>query len=389
MAFPCKTTRNHGDNDGDDCCGRHASEYFDPFRSSTHFVSKCGECLLEGISSCRLTLPGQSAPNHCTFSQKYTEGSSWTATEVEDLVWLGVNSAATSLETFMPKLAIAYPFGCQTSSKGLFRNQYADGILGLSIHETSLITALYTEKIIPSNSFALCFTPKGGVLSLGGSLNPSIYHQQMMKTTPITHRDQHGYYSVQVTKLLVGDTIVLTDNDDTKPRLLKDMNAGKGCILDSGTTDSFFPSSLYKPVRKAVVAYGMAQEGIHEGTTKITLDEDDLFSSKLRHKDYTFEEFERFLPTLTVVLTNDVELTILPKHYMENVPLDERGEILPWENTLELTNRLYFEEGKGAVLGQNAFFGYDILFDAGDDSKIGVAKSDCHSAASDLAATGR
>ena len=119
-------------------------------------------------------------------------------------------------------------------------------------------------------------------------------------------------------------------------------------------------------------------------------DDADLFSSKLRHKEYTYDDFESFLPILTVVLANNVELKLLPKHYMENVPLDEHGNLVKWEGSLKLTNRLYFEEQKGSVLGQNAFFGYDILFDASDDApRIGVAPSDCHSAASDLVTTGR
>lgn len=385
MAFPCTIAGMS------DCCGSHASDYyFDPSQSTTHFVSNCGNCLLEGISACRqpLSFPGQSAkPNYCTFSQTYTEGSSWTATEVEDLVWLGTADNTQSLE-IMPKLAVAYPFGCQTSSTGLFRNQYADGILGLSVHETSLVKAFWKEGLIERNAFGLCFTPKGGVFSLGGSLDPHNYHLDEMKTTPITHRDQHGYYSVEVIKLVVGDNIVVTDAE-TKPRLLKDLNAGKGCILDSGTTDSYFPVSLSRAVRKAVVAYGM-NIGLTE--QKIILDDDDadLFSSKLRHKEYTYDDFESFLPILTVVLANNVELKLLPKHYMENVPLDEHGNLVKWEGSLKLTNRLYFEEQKGSVLGQNAFFGYDILFDASDDApRIGVAPSDCHSAASDLVTTGR
>ena len=71
---------------------------------------------------------------------------------------------------------------------------------------------------------------------------------------------------------------------------------------------------------------------------------------------------------------------------MEGVPLNaETGDILPWKDTKRLTNRLYFEERKGSVLGQNAFFGYEVLFDAGDleseNARIGIVRSDCHAAA--------
>jgi hypothetical protein len=205
--------------------------------------------------------------NYCSFRQKYTEGSSWVATEVEDIVWLGTSSVVESLEVYMPKLAIAYPFGCQTSSKGLFRKQYADGILGLSIHETSIVSALWREGVIERNAFSLCLTREDGYLTLGGTptttgntanLNGSTSTANVnMKLTPITQ--DHGYYSIEVIRIYIGDTLIaatMSDNGDIidhagdtnktsiknnntniRSHLLDHMNAGKGCILDSGTTD--------------------------------------------------------------------------------------------------------------------------------------------------------
>ena len=268
MAFPCKTCKTCNN-----CCGVHASPYFDPSLSTTHFVSKCSNgyathgnnnsngCLLGGISECSLM------GNYCSFRQKYTEGSSWVATEVEDIVWLGTSSVVESLEVYMPKLAIAYPFGCQTSSKGLFRKQYADGILGLSIHETSIVSALWREGVIERNAFSLCLTREDGYLTLGGTptttgntanLNGSTSTANVnMKLTPITQ--DHGYYSIEVIRIYIGDTLIaatMSDNGDIidhagdtnktsiknnntniRSHLLDHMNAGKGCILDSGTTD--------------------------------------------------------------------------------------------------------------------------------------------------------
>jgi hypothetical protein len=467
MAFPCSKSNGNNNNSNSykkNCCGVHASPYFDPSKSTTHIVSNCGSCLLEGISSCpfhQLLLGGGSSGSSgtsdsgsgtssfgssfetaagCTFSQKYTEGSAWTATEVEDLVWLGSSDVLESVEEYMPALAVAYPFGCQTSSTGLFRKQYADGILGLSIHETSLVKAFHNEGLIRSNAFSLCFTPKGGVLSLGGSLDPHKYHytnsntnsntntnnsqqqrqeksKQIMKTTPVTKQNEHGYYSVEVIRLVVGGTIVVTDADTT-PRLLRDMNSGKGCILDSGTTDSYFPASLARSIRRAVIEYGKTKSmggGDHTDHSRNhiqldnTIDDDyfDLFSSKWRHKEYTYHEFQTLLPVVTVVFANEVALDILPQHYMEYVPLNDEADasatsgsisVMPWEGTLALTNRLYFDEHEGSVLGANAFFGYDILFDAGGDNdndsggksssqqeaRIGIALSDCNSAARDV-----
>jgi hypothetical protein len=312
---------------------------------------------LEGISLCSLF------GDECTFSQKYTEGSSWVATEVEDMVWLGTPNVVESLEVHMSSLAIAYAFGCQTSSKGLFRKQYADGILGLSIHDTSIVTALYKERLIARNAFSICFTHNGGHLSLGGTLSPSRFHYQTMQLTPITR--SHGYYSVEVTSLSIGNKIVV--DSETKSHLLADINGGKGCILDSGTTDSFFPKSLNKVVGAAVVDHT-------NGLTD--------FSAKFRRHVYTFTEFQR-LPVITLVFTNDVVLEIWPDNYMENVPLDSiTGRAKTWEGTLLLTNRIYLDESKGSVLGANAMFGYDVLFDI-QGHQIGIAPANCYSSSID------
>ncbi|KAG7366200.1 aspartic peptidase domain containing protein [Nitzschia inconspicua] len=348
MAFPCKTCKKCSA-----CCGSHASPYFDPEVSTTHRVSKCGSCLLEGISSCSLF------GDLCTFSQKYTEGSSWTATEVEDVVWLGTPDVVECLEDHMGTLAIPYSFGCQTSSKGLFRKQYADGILGLSIHDSSLIRALYLEGLIPRNAFSLCFTHVGGHLSLGGSLPVPTQYMGGMTTTPITH--EHGYYSVEVVSLSIGEKIIISK--DLYSDLLDDMNSGKGCIFDSGTTDSFFPSSLRKVVGDAVMAYSSSLTD---------------FSTTMRRHTYTFEAFQR-LPSLTIGFANNANLTILPDHYMEGVPVDSStGRAEVWEKSIPLTNRIYLDEARGTVLGANAMYGHDIVFDV-QGHQIGIATANCHS----------
>jgi Xylanase inhibitor N-terminal/Membrane bound O-acyl transferase family len=347
MAFPCKTCKKCTP-----CCGSHASPYFDPEASTTHRVSKCGSCLLEGISSCSLF------GDQCTFAQKYTEGSSWTATEVEDMVWLGTPDIVESLEDHMGMLAIPYSFGCQTSSKGLFRKQYADGILGLSIHDSSLIRALYVERLIPRNAFSLCFTHNGGHLSLGGTFPSPDQPHSTMTMTPITR--EHGYYSVKVVSLSIGEKLVI--GKDHYSDLLDDMNGGKGCIFDSGTTDSFFPSSLRKVVGAAVKEYSRSLTD---------------FSGTMRRHTYSFAAFQT-LPTITIGFANNANITILPDHYMEGVPIDpSTGRAEAWEKSIPLTNRIYLEESKGTVLGANAMYGHDILFDV-QGHQIGIAEANCH-----------
>jgi hypothetical protein len=159
----------------------------------------------------------------------------------------------------------------------------------------------------------------------------------------------------------VGD-IVVASTETGNSKLIKAINGGKGCIFDSGTTDTYLPSSLSK-------AFGAAARDWTNGLTD--------FSNKLREKVYTFAEFQR-LPEITFVFASNVTITLYAENYMEGVPfqVEENGHVQAWEGTKPLTNRVYLEEAEGTVLGANAMMGHDILYDV-QGHQVGIAKADC------------
>jgi len=290
--------------------------------------------------------------------QRYTEGSKWSGHEGEDVVWFGSENKVESVEVDM-QLAVFHAFGCQSKSEGLFNEQYADGILGLALDDRSLISATHKAGAIAINAFSLCFTPKGGTLSLGGT-HPTEHHLEKMVMTPIT-RD-HGLYSIEMESLEIADVVVTSK--EVKPSLLRRINGGKsGCLFDSGTTDTFFP---------AMFSELMAH--IAMNVTGGLMD----FSIAMRRREFTFEEFQR-LPDITMRFANDAILVLQPQYYMEDTPIDQiTGVPQKWEGRKSLANRVYVEEQDGAVLGANAMFGHDILFDA-QEHQIGIAKAKCSS----------
>lgn len=324
MAFPCQPCR---------ACGTHASNYFNPKLSTTDRKPECGACLLEGVSIC------STFNKDCIITQKYTEGSSWTAHEVEDLVWLGSERKEESLDDYM-KLAVPYPFGCQTSEKGLFRKQYADGILGLAIHQSSFIQALFDAQAIPRNSFSLCMTKEGGTLSLGGANSES-----EMAYTRISR--EHGWYAVEVMDVKLDHSCVACLNSTE----LIAFRSGKGTILDSGTTDTYFPLAMathFGQVWKDLTGMTYAQ----------------------RKRSYTFIEYQ-LLPKIHVLFRGGANLTIFPENYMEGLP-----KIIPWSSTVTLVNRVYLDEREGAVIGANAMIGHEIYFDT-QGHTVGIVRSTC------------
>ncbi len=208
---------------------------------------------------------------------------------------------------------------------------------------------MYQAGAISRNAFSLCFTRSGGHLSLGGS--DSTCHLEPMKYSNISQT--HGWYSLQVQLVTVGNISIV--NSQT----LYSFESGKGTILDSGTTDTFLP----KAVAPKLASVWKDWCGLD-------------YSNEPRF--YSVTEFER-LPNVYITFQGNVTLTMTPESYMEGVPdsSSDASHARPWwRGKHQLTNRLYADEPQGAVLGANAMFGHDVLFDT-QAHRVGLARADC------------
>jgi hypothetical protein len=116
--------------------------------------------------------------SRCMIQQAYTEGSSWTAYQGQDIVYCGGGTdVMDAVDPTDVKYEIPFIFGCLQHNTGLFVTQLADGIMGMSAHELTLPKQLYNAGKIEYNMFAMCFrkelgTSKRGVtagsMTLGG-----------------------------------------------------------------------------------------------------------------------------------------------------------------------------------------------------------------------------
>ena len=371
------------------------TKLYDPALSRTMQTVPCGRCQWAS----RLQSCDQSSNNQCIVQQKYTEGSSWKAYEANDIVAIDLEpmdneedeteaAEELPLEESMEWL-LPFTFGCQTSVTGLFRKQYADGILGLERSQHSLVHHMQQEGLLPYNAFSLCVGRQGtGYMGLGGGLTNR--HLEPMKFTPIFSSDEStsrsadgsSMYSVMVDQLwldhicLVG-CITNTSHPHSSAyqhdkRLLEAFQEGKGTILDSGTTDTYLPKALAPDFVKAWYAL----TGRKLETVSSTANQ-----HSPSHR-FTFSQFMQ-LPTLTIVFANNVTLAIPPVHYMEGAisgvgaSLDGATGWADGKNTRDLILRVYVDEPEGAVLGLNAQRDYDILYDSEDSGRIGFAKANC------------
>ncbi len=274
-AFPCHPHCSD--------CGLHSTKPFHLNQSSTHRIVSCNECRLlqadfpledyfagdeiggnsgDGAPVPRLRankhdptkiqqrrrhiLPNSCVNDRCEVNQRYTEGSSWRAFEVEDKVWLGFDETAHSAEEH-DTLSAPFVFGCQISEKGLFKSQYADGIMGLSMYTQTLVDTWAQSGSIDYRSFSLCLNREGGLIALGGTAltheQDERNHSREMHLSPMQFTPFAGenvwYYTVTVTSISVGAHVLPAE-------ILQFVNDHKGTIIDSGTTDTFISHKVAK-----------------------------------------------------------------------------------------------------------------------------------------------
>ena len=400
-AFPCKP---HCPD-----CGNHASSQFEASSSSSHEVVSCDACQLSQVdfpleeyfagdgvggnsgdgdipsnsNSLRGMMPNSALTkqqkkralhpnscinNQCHIDQRYTEGSSWKAFEVKDKVWLGMDEQSRSEEEHY-KYSVPFVFGCQVSEQGLFKSQYADGIMGLSMYTQTLAGVWHEHGSIQQESFSLCLNKKGGHIALGGTgssysdaastsadkqkqhITAATKHLAPMKFTPFA-KESVWYYTVTVTSISVGE-------HKLPKRMLQFVNDNKGTIIDSGTTDTFISHHVAKPFISA--------------WEKIT---GRKYNNRLQK--YTSVQFHQ-LPIITFELEGGIQWDIKPESYMEaqnNANNETAVHHHGWEGTRGFISRVYVDEPQGVVLGSNAMMDKEIYFDIAN-RRLGVASATC------------
>jgi len=371
-AFPCVGCKNCGEE-------HHTDRYFDP-KISTSFESvDCKQCQQATCNK----------EGRCVFSQSYTEGSSWQAYQVRDQYFIGGNDPQTApLDPSDRAFSIPFMFGCQTSETGLFLTQLADGIMGMSAHEATLVKQMFNKKKLRHNMFTLCFRRElavsksgvlAGVMTLGG-IDTRLNSSPMVFAKNVQPRA--GWYTVYLKNVYIQQG---TGSEDyylpqSRPELVKkipirleSVNSGKGVIVDSGTTDTYLSETLKKPFL-AAWADATGGEEYHNNAMKMSRSQMlKLPTVLIQMQAYGTKNAGSLDPDLTNGLTgaldpkypNDILLAVPPTHYLEYSPSKDT-----------YTSRLYFTESRGGVLGANSMQGHDVLFDW-ENGRVGFAVSTC------------
>ncbi|KAG1711676.1 hypothetical protein DVH05_008922 [Phytophthora capsici] len=322
-ALPCSTCNG---------CGTHTDPLFDVSKSTTAKYLGCHD-----FDSCR-----SCENNRCMISQSYMEGSMWQAVVVDELVWVGgFSTPSDEMEGVLKTFGFRFPLGCQTKETGLFITQKENGIMGLGRHRSTVMSYMLSAGRVTQNLFTLCFAEDGGEVVFGGV--DYSHHTSDVGYTPLLN-DNSAYYPVHVKDLRMNGVSLGIDAGT--------INSGRGVIVDSGTTDTFFDA---KGSRNFMKAFRDAA-GQEYSEKRMKLTDDELAA----------------LPTISIILsgmkgdgTDDVQLNIPGSRYL--TPSDNAGIYY---------GNFHFSERSGGVLGASTMIGFDVIFDM-ENHRVGFAESDC------------
>lgn len=385
-AFPCVGCKD---------CGSHTDVYYDAKNSTTAAIPTCEINSNTNPSSPPSSSTGGSGGgghrhhrktmeittsttklDYCPISQSYTEGSSWDGYKVIDQVFVGGMEPQTLPQA--PKYTLNFTFACLTHETGLFQSQLADGIMGMSNAIESLPSQLLSQGMTTSGVFALCFRIGGGILTLGG-IDQRIHTKHNKITFLALDKNKSietGWYHVYLNDIRMVNSHTKSTTDNKKVSLSIGMDKShylndRGTILDSGTTDTYLPSSI-KPKFEEI--FTSISHGIPyiDPTTSATTD--------TGPNSFTLTPNQRAsLPTLYFQfqgLDKDnnnamVEIEMPVESYLEQI------------NESTYVFRIVFTEKMGnVVLGSNFMMNYNVLFDVEGKGevggRIGMAKSTCN-----------
>lgn len=269
--------------------------------------------------------------------------------------------------------------------------------------DTAFWKQMYNAGKISSKAFSLCYSHSdyisrngtdAGVMTLGGS-NPNLHQSPMVYAEYV---EMDGWYGVHVSAIYLksnGDGNTLNDNDNfdndddekEKTKLgklvkldldIKELNSD-GIIVDSGTTDSIFPTMVYKPFQKAfkeLLGFDFIERVPLKNDQDLLPPRDYptiLIQLKAARNVQDHELMDENGHPLQG-LTHDLDMDA-PNDVILEIPAEQ---YMTWsERSKKYKNRFRMDDDSGGgIIGANGMIGHDILFDV-ENNRIGVAKSDC------------
>ena len=346
LAFPCDYCS------GSDC-GTHQDPRFFSGKSSTFsFYMNCSQ---------RIFFHSHQV---CQFTKSYAEGSSLLGFLAEDYIKFKnarrVNDPKlVKLNSLMHKdMRVKAEFGCTTKETGLFKTQYADGILGLD-NGSTLIESIEKENSQDNKpkvfSFGLCFHNSGGIMSVDlrkkfetdekiAMLNKHI--NQYVNPIIVPYSDDNNYYEILVSHFELENVSIPVPPIDM--------------MIDSGTTFTHFPTSYLNKILRQLNSHCRTHKDKCGRIGEPTFKEDSCLELKQPDEHYKNEhELLASFPDIKIHLAKSTRPYILhPKNYFYKEHDDN-----PNPESVRICLALKGEEEGRIILGAFSMIDHYFYFD--------------------------
>ena len=306
-------------------CGKHKNNYY-PISNDSIIKCEDPNCYLVN-SNCYREV--------CDFMISYLEGSNLEGIFVNEIVRFGDNFTNQKLNYI--------PIGCTTKESHLFRDQLADGIIGLSFSEYNFVSILKRSNIIKKNIFSICLSQYGGYFTIE-DINKK-YH--LSNNISYTNIEWGNHYYINVNSINI-----LNETIDISNRI----------FIDSGTTYTYFPSYYGNKIIDKINEICNKENNKNKCGKYEEINNFGSCYSFNNKKDIIYA-LDNIFPNITFILNNNIKYIWRPYDYYFN-----------YSNKICLG---FTEMGNKFILGSTWMRGHDIIFNR-ENFTIGFVEADCN-----------
>ena len=266
--------------------------------------------------------------------------------------------------------AVDVTFGCTMEEKGSIFRQEADGLMGMGRANDMSMPVQLSRRHGLADVFSLCYNnfTGGGALTFGrakgmGDGEAHADHpENSLGFTPLKRTGNKNFYGVV-------DVESMTMNGETFGTEAE-FAVGRGSVMDSGTTMTYVPASVFKKLTKAL------QDAAEKNKDDKNLKLEKVAGPDPKYPDdvcyanptATWDNVHDFFPNLTITFKGGVALETPPGNYLFAHGKDPHAFCLG----------IMANGNAGALIGaistRDVFVQYDV-----ENSRIGFAKTDCAS----------
>ena len=341
MSSPCSPCKD---------CGEHKRPFYYDM-DHKHKPLKCSSriCKLVPANVCQNSDLKFMDSKTCSYNYDRVNGDGIKGYYLRDIVYFETDRQL-HLSLLRKKVFRSYalPMGCTTGEQGKYKELNTDGILGMNNSPKSVPSLLYNLGIINRDIFTLCFSLRGGYMSLG---EIDTTHHKSSEISYVPLLDSDLFYFVKLNGFKVGNAV---SSAVKVPLIAK---------IDTGNSISYFPSITFKTIISQFKEYCSSK---NHTCGNFTYEEDYGYCASFPDRESLFSAIYKNWPDLTLTFGEYDYIWKPVNYYYYKFNITTRKACLGFQ----------MHKSERVILGANFIHGHDVIFNRGQ-KKLGFVEADC------------